>query len=229
MRSNVLCEQDQLDSFIQRPGIRTGVKHSRDHFACRAISTGTNRLDLPMASASRRSIGAAAGEAMHSVGIHNVVALGEFPARLSQRVRKDNRSTLARAPMLPPQVCSTRKIRPRKKIWRETEAIGHAAIGTGGPRFWKFLYEQAGGNIADANQLARKWSAVREQATLWCRSRPKSIPAQTRAPLRRIINLLMRAIPLAPVSFRRACSPNESAHSDFPGGGLSALRNLSSC
>ena len=40
---------------------------------------------------------------------------------------------------------------------------------------------------------ARKWSAGREQAILWCQSRLNRFPARTHAPLRRI-NLLMRAI-----------------------------------
>src|SRR5258708_5254850 len=99
--------------------------------------------------------------------------------------------------MLPPQVCSTRKMRPRKKIWRETEAIWSCGN-------WNRTSEASGSffltKLAEIlltqTNWGRKWSAVLEQAILWCRSRPNRFRTRIRGPLHRI-NLLMRAIQLA--------------------------------
>ena len=59
--------------------------------------------------------------------------------------------------MLRPQVCCPRWMRPRKKIWGETERyLVMRQLEQDVRGFWKFLYEQAGGNVADANQLGAK-------------------------------------------------------------------------
>ena len=67
------AEQDQLRFvYPKNQGIRTGVKHSRRSLRLApAISTGTNRLVLPMALASLQiDWDAATANAMHTIGIH---------------------------------------------------------------------------------------------------------------------------------------------------------------
>src|SRR6476661_1011441 len=99
--------------------------------------------------------------------------------------------------MLPPQVCWTRRMRPQKKIWRETEAIWSCGNwNRTSEAFGSVFMNKLAEILRKPTNWARRWSAVREQAILWCRLKPNRFPAQIRALLRRI-NLLMRAIQLA--------------------------------
>src|SRR5436190_6940045 len=85
---------------------------------------------------------------------------------------------------------------PRKRIWRETEAIwlcgnwNRTSEASG-----NFFMTKLAEILRTPANWARKWLAVREQAILWCRSRPNRFPARIRGPLHRI-NLLMGAIQL---------------------------------
>src|SRR5262249_44554119 len=58
-----------------------------------------------------------------------------------------------------------------------------------------FFMTRLAGMLRTLTNWALKWSAVHEQAILWCRSRLNRFPARIRAPSRRI-NLLTRGIPL---------------------------------
>src|SRR6476660_8146038 len=88
-------------------------------------------------------------------------------------------------------------MRPRKKIWGETEVIWSCGN-------WNRTSEASGSfcisKLAEIlrtpTNWAQKWSAGREQAILWCQLRPNRFPGRIRGPLRKI-NLLMRAIQLA--------------------------------
>src|SRR2546423_14187046 len=132
--------------------------------------------------------------------------------------------------MLQPQGYSTRKMRPRKKIWRETEAIWscgnwNRTSQASGSFFMSKLAEM----LRTPTNWARKWLAVREQAILWCRFRPNRFPARIRVPLGRI-NLLMRAIQLARgVLSAHMFAERIRATAIFLSGASAHFENLSLC
>src|SRR4029077_17482851 len=128
--------------------------------------------------------------------------------------------------MQPPQVCSTRKMLPRKKIWRVTEAIwSYGNWNRTSEASGSFFMSKLAEVLLTPTNWARKWSAVREQAILWYRSRPNRFPAQIPGPLRRI-NLPMGATQLARdvLSARMFAEPIR-ATAIFPGGAPAHFEN----
>ena len=153
------AEPDQFDSFIQNAkGQTLGVMHSRKSLGLApAISTAMNRSVLPMALASRRLIGSSNWQTpCTQLEYTNVVALGEFLLGYRNEYGKITDRPLldpdaANAELLPAVDAPAKKDLGRNGTYLVMRQLEQDVRG-----FWKFLYDQAGGNVADANQLGAK-------------------------------------------------------------------------
>jgi Dyp-type peroxidase family len=152
------AEQDQLDSFIQR----TRDQNWSEAFE-EITSLGTSNLD------GDEPFGFADGISQPQIdweeqlerpctqlGYTNVVALGEFLLGYPNEYGK-----ITDRPLLEPDAATTGLLNaedaPAKKdLARNGSYLVMRQLEQDVRGFWKFLYEQAGGNVADANQLGAK-------------------------------------------------------------------------
>src|SRR6266700_8374823 len=152
------AEQDQLDSFIQR----TRDQNWSEAFE-EITSLGTRNLD------GDEPFGFADGISQPQIdwdqqlerpciqlGYINVVALGEFLLGYRNEYGK-----ITDRPLLEPDAATTGLLNaedaPTKKdLARNGSYLIMRQLEQDVRGFWKFLYEQAGGNVADANQLSAK-------------------------------------------------------------------------
>ena len=224
------AEPDQLDSFIQRSAaIRTGVKHSRRSFhLARAISTavepfgfadGISQPQIDWEQQLERPC--------TQLGLYQRCRVGRVPTRLSQRVRKDNRSAFARVRCCHHRFAQRGGGAQRKKIWRETEPIWSSGNwNRTSEASGSFFMSKLAEILRTPSNWARKWSAVREQAILWCRSSQSRFPAR----IQRTVTQNQFTYESDPVGalcpFGAHVRRTNPRNNDFPEQRLSALRKL---
>ena len=141
----------------------------------------------------------------------NIVALGEFLLGYRNEYGK-----ITDRPLLDPDAANAELLSavdtPAKKdLGRNGTYLVMRQLEQDVRGFWKFLYEQAGGSLEEADQLGAKMVGR-------ARAGDPLVPIQAEpirrhgsaAPLRRI-NLPMKRPSWRAVSFRRTYSPNKSA------------------
>jgi deferrochelatase/peroxidase EfeB len=222
------AEPDQFDSFAQR---------SRDHNWSEAFeeiaSLGTSNLD------GDEPFGFADGISQPQIDWEqqlqrpctqlqytNVVALGEFLLGYPNEYGK-----ITDRPLLEPDAASTGLLNaedaPAKKdLGRNGSYLVMRQLEQDVRGFWKFLYAQAGGNIADANQLGAKMVGRTRAGDPLVPIEPEPIPGTDP----RTVTQNQFTYESDPVGARcpfgahvRRTNPRNN---DFPGRRLNALRKL---
>ena len=152
------AEQDQLDSFIQR----TRDQNWSEAFE-EITSLGTSNLD------GDEPFGFADGISQPQIdweqqlerpctqlGYTNVVALGEFLLGYRNEYGKITDRPLLESDAATTGLLNAEDASGKKDLARNGSYLVMRQLEQDVRGFWKFLYEQAGGNIADANQLGAK-------------------------------------------------------------------------
>src|SRR6266550_5443015 len=222
------AEQDQLDSFIQR----TRDQNWSEAFE-EITSLGTSNLD------GDEPFGFADGISQPQIdweqqlerpctqlGYTNVVALGEFLLGYRNEYGK-----ITDRPLLEPDAATTGLLNaedaPAKKdLARNGSYLVMRQLEQDVRGFWKFLYQQAGGNLAETDKLGEKMVGRTKAGNPLVPIQAEPIPGMDPARARQNQLTYESAPAGARCPFGAHIRRANPRNSDFPEGRIGALRKL---